>query len=257
MEIVCSSFITACESLSSWFQCNNVALEQFLCKDWAIKYEQSRLSYKMNLGEYLYLHALKVFTPTKATVKIHWFHGTRSMIPASFENGILPLQDILPNLQKSLDELAESHGISQVTMISEAHRHYEFLINTKKHSDIDKGPCAMLNLDAVINAASYTCHNYIDMPEIIEDYAHVKYGDCSVELLELYREAASPIIVEFWTAPDDPYNPNIKHIVSTILFYLYKVIHSEQDRMGLYCNTCYSGHGNKITSEQILKVFKI
>ena len=158
-------------------------------------------------------------------------------------------------MQKSLDKLADRYGIPQTTMISKAHEHYAFLMNTKKHSDIDKGPCAMLNLDAVINAANYACHNYTDMPEIIEDYAHVKYGDCSIKLLELYREVASPIIVEFWTAPDDPYNPSIKHIVSTILFYLYAVIHSEQ--VGLHCNICYSGHDNIITSEQILKSFKI
>lgn len=65
------------------------------------------------------------------------------------------------------------------------------------------------------------------------------------------------MVVEFWTASDDPYNPNIEYIVSAILFYLYAVEHPEQDMFGLNCNICYSGHGNIIDAEHILSVIRI
>lgn len=257
MEIICSSPATAYESLANLFQCSITVLQQFIRMNWAVKYEKSDLWNEMDMGDYLYFQAIKQFTSLQAFTRIHWFHGTRSLNPDSFKNGILPLQDIFPDLQVSLDKVAKRHAILPVKEIGETHRHYGFLMNIKQQNDIDKGPCAMLNLEAVMNASVYQCHNYTDMPEIIEDYAHVKYGDASSELLEYYRQEASPMVVEFWTASDDPYNPDIKYIVSTILFYLYVVEHPEQDMFGLNCNICYSGHGNIIDAEHILRVIKI
>ena len=257
MEIICSSPATAYESLENLFQCSRTVLKKFICKNWTAKYEKSRLWYEMDMGEYLYFKAMEQFTSLQPITRIHWFHGTRSLHPDSFVNGILPLQDIFPELKVSLDEVAGKNGILPAREIGEVHRHYGFLMNIKQQNDIDKGPCAMLNLEAVMNASAFACHNYTDMPEIIEDYAHVKYGDAFSELLEFYRQEASPMVVEFWTAPDDPYSPDIKYIVSTILFYLYAVEHPKQNMLGLHCNICYSGHGNIIDAEHILRVIKI
>lgn len=257
MEIVCSSPATAYDSLANLFQCSITVLKQFICKNWAGKYKRSHLSYEIDMGDYLYCQALKQFTSLQTFTRIHWFHGTRSLNPDSFKNGILPLQDILPDLQVLIDKIAERHSISPVGEIGKTHRHYDFLMSIKQQNDIDKGPCAMLNLEAVMNATAFMCHNYTDMPEIIEDYAHVKYGDASSELLEFYRQEASPMVVEFWTASDDPYNPDIKYIVSTILLYLYAVEHPKQNMLGLLCNICYSGHGNIIDADHILRVIKI
>lgn len=257
MEIICSSPATAYDSLANLFQCSITVLKRFICTNWAVKYEKSHLRYEMDMGEYLYFQAIKQFSSPHSFARVHWFHGTRSLNPESFKNGIFPLQDILPELKTSLDNVAKRHAIFPVREIGEAHHHYGFLMSLKQQNDIDKGPCAMLNLEAVTNASAYECHNYTDMPEIIEDYAHVKYGDASSELLEFYRQEASPMVVEFWTASDDPYNPNIEYIVSAILFYLYAVEHPEQDMFGLNCNICYSGHGNIIDAEHILRVIKI
>lgn len=259
MEIICSSPITACTSLAGWFQCSTIDIKRFLSADWLTKYEQSHLSYKMDLSEYLYNQVSKEFMQTQVhtVTKIHWFHGTRSMYPDSFANGILPLQDIFPCLRSTLDKLAERYGIPQEKEMSENHNHYGFLMGIKMQNDIDKGPCAMLNLDTVKNAANYDCHSYIDIPEIVEDYAHVKYGNNAFKLLDIYRDLASPVIVEFWTAVDDPYNPDIDHIISSLLNYLYAVMHLEQDLLGLHCNTCYSGHGTAIDSGHIIRVNRL
>lgn len=257
MEIICSSPVTAYDSLAHLFQCSKTVLKKFIYKNWAAKYEKSRLCYEMDMGEYLYFKAMEQFTSLQPFTMIHWFHGTRSLHPDSFVNGILPLQDILPELKVSLDEVAGKYGILPAREIGEEHRHYGFLMSIKQQNDIDKGPCAMFNLEAVLNASAYACHNYMDMPEIIEDYAHVKYGDASSKLLEFYRQEATPTVVEFWTESDDPYNPSIKSIVITLLFYLYAVEHPEQDMLGLHCNICYSGHGNRIDAEHILQVIKI
>ena len=257
MEIICSSPATAYDSLANLFHCSTTALQQFIRKNWAAKYEKSHLWYETDMVEYLYFQAVKQFTVIKTFTRIHWFHGTRSLTPDSFRNGILPLQDILPDLKTSIDKVAEKYGILPAREVGKAHHHYGFLMDIKQQNDIDKGPCAMLNLEAVTNASAFKCHNYMDMPEIIEDYAHVKYGEASVQLLEFYRQEAAPMVVEFWTAPDDQYNPDIKYIVGTILFYLYAVEHPKQDMLGLHCNICYSGHGNMIDADHILKVIKV
>ena len=197
------------------------------------------------------------FTPTQNVSRVHWFHGTRCTNPSLFEKrGIIPLNQILPELQRTLDRLAKEHGILQSTEISKGYGHYAFLMNTKKQSNVDQGPCAMLNLEAVTNAAKYDCHSYIDMPEIIEDYAYVKYGNFAKKLLNVYRKIASPVVVEFWCKPEDSNCPRLHYIIGTMLRYLYTVMHKCEDGSWLRCNICYSGCGNIVDSSQILRIFK-
>lgn len=257
MEIICSSPSTACSTLQSWFQCTESEIKNFLRTNWMQKYEQTGQFYDTDFEDYLYKCALKRFTPTQNVSRIHWFHGTRSTNPSSFkERGIIPLNQILPELQWKLDSLAEKHGIPQATKISENHGHHAFLMSLKKQNDMDQGPCAMLNLEAVTNATQYDCHDYIDMPEIIEDYAYVKYGDYAEKLLSIYRKIASPIVVEFWCTPEDLNCPKPCHVIGTVLLYLYMAMHKYEDVSWSGCNTCYSGCGNIVDPSQIIRVFK-
>jgi hypothetical protein len=46
----------------------------------------------------------------------------------------------------------------------------------------------------------------------------------------------------------------MESIIGTALMYAYAIIHPEDDILGLYCNTCYSGNGKRIPPEQILGV---
>ena len=257
MEIICSSPSTACSTLQSWFQCTESEIKNFLCINWMQKYEQTGQIYEMDFEDYLYKYALRRFVPIQNVSRIHWFHGTRSAHPSSFEErGIIPLNQILPELQRALDSLAEKHSISPATQISSYHGHHAFLMSIKQQNDMDQGPCAMLNLEAVTNAAQYDCHDYIDIPEIIEDYAYVKYGDCAKKLLSIYREVTSPIVVEFWSKPDGLNSPNLRHIMGTVLLYLYTVMHRYEDVSWSCCNTCYSGCGNIVDASRIVRVFK-
>lgn len=257
MEIICSSPSTACSTLQSWFQCTESEIKKFLSINWMRKYEQTGQILDMDFEDYLYKGALKRFTPTQNISRIHWFHGTRSADPSSFEKrGIIPLNQILPELQRMLDRLAEKHGIPQATKISKIHGHHAFLMSLKKQNSVDQGPCAMLNLEAVKNATQYSCHDYIDVPEIVEDYAYVKYGDCAKKLLSIYREATSPIVVEFWSKPEDLNSPNPRHVIGTVLLYLYTVMHEYEDVSWSCCNTCYSGCGNIVDASRIIRVFE-
>lgn len=257
MEIICSSPSTACSTLQSWFQCTELEIKKFLSINWMRIYEQTGQIFDVDFEDYLYKGALKRFTPTQNVSRIHWFHGTRSANPFSFEKrGIIPLNQILPELQQALDKLAEEHNIPQATKISKNHGHHAFLMSIKKQNNVDQGPCAMLNLEAVTNAAQYDCHDYVDMPEIIEDYAYVKYGDRAEKLLSIYRKVTSPVVVEFWCKPEDINCPKLCRIISTVLLYLYAVMHKNEDAPWSCSNICYSGCGNTVNASQILKVFK-
>lgn len=257
MEIICSSPSTACSTLQSWFQCTELEIKKFLSINWMRIYEQTGQIFDVDFEDYLYKGALKRFTPTQNVSRIHWFHGTRSANPFSFEKrGIIPLNQILPELQQALDKLAEEHNIPQATKISKNHGHHAFLMSIKKQNNVDQGPCAMLNLEAVTNAAQYDCHDYVDMPEIIEDYAYVKYGDRAEKLLSIYRKVTSPVVVEFWCKPEDINCPKLCRIISTVLLYLYAVMHKNEDAPWPCSNICYSGCGNTVNASQILKVFK-
>ena len=261
MDIICRSLDTAIETLANWFQCSKNHIVDYLSYNWWEKFEtyleycleqENHDGYNTYFGEFLYYNLNKPHTSINISeVRIHWFHGTRCLEKGVYDCGIRPLQEIFPYIKEMLDKLAFENGISfQKENVN--FRHFQNLIFHKFNNDGDKGPCAVLNYDTLINPQKYGFHDYIKSPEIIEDYAYSAYGINGDALLEIYRNITQPAIVEFYTFVKDANNMGIEHIIGILMEYVYYTLHNLE--VGLTCNTCYTGKGKGIAKEQILNI---
>ena len=254
MDFVCKSLKTAIDSLSTWFHIESAVLVKMLHHNYFQKFESSGASREVPFSTYLCQQMPLKPDLAESLPRVHWFHGTRCIDPKDLEKGLLPLNSIMPTLQKSLDDIAREHVIPRTKMTTDHGNHSAFLINTKLKSQSDLGPCAMLNYEALISPSAFDCYPYTGMPEFVEDYANLWYGDHANEVLDHYRNASKPAIVEFWSIPNDPVNPQMDHIVEVVLMYAYAKIHPKQELLGSMCNTCYSGYGIPVLPKMIVSV---
>lgn len=211
MDIICRSLDTAIETLANWFQCGKNHIVDYLSYNWWEKFE-TYIEYCLEqedeycngcFGDFLYYNINKCYDSLNVSeVRIHWFHGTRCLEKGVYDCGIQPLQEFFPYIKEFLDKLAFENGISfQKGNVD--FRHFRNLMFHKFNNDGDKGPCAVLNYDTLINPQKYGFHNYIKSPEIVEDYAYSTYGINGEELLEIYRNITKPAIVEFYTLAEN------------------------------------------------------
>lgn len=122
--------------------------------------------------------------------------------------------------------------------------------NMKVSEKCHYGPYAMLVREIAFNAQVVGNHDYLNIPEIIEDMCmdvHKVYG---VDVLDRFVKKASPIIVKFKEELID--NANDKEYIGTALTYLYNKLHGES--LCLMCNTCYTGYGTDIKKNDIVSV---
>lgn len=191
------------------------------------------------------------FIPSLNYDKTIWFHLTRTSPSNDFKNGILPLGVVINDIWDSLYELA-SDFISREGW-------YKFretlevgnggwlahLYQMKTSNKFHHGPYAMLIRDTAFKPGEIGNHDYLDVPEIVEDICVSFEKLCGYDLLDQYRKATRPCIVKFVSNFGDPNN------ISPVLYYLYKKIHRK--RLNLYCNTTYDAKG-PILPENILNV---
>jgi len=122
-------------------------------------------------------------------------------------------------------------------------RHYQAKAGEPFHA----GPYAMLVREIAMHPRKNGNHDYLWLPEIMEDICN-GYKQAHGEMLhdELNR-ALVPMIVKFWSAKycgDD--------CIEVALDYLYRTAH---DRASFRIpNTCFEGENKAIPPEQILRV---
>ena len=253
-DFICKSLDTAISSVADWIGTDATELKRKLSYNLIAEYENDLAAQEHDFCYFLSRRFMPAAAGDKVLPRVHWFHGTRCLDPDCFRYGILPLNEILPSIKANLDMLAQKNGIPPSMELTARGQHLGWLMSIKQQSLPDQGPCAMLNYEAAVRPELFSCHNYTEMPEIIEDYAHVAYGDQAEPLLKSYMAASVPAVVEFWAFPNGTHNPSMESIIGTVLMYAYALIHPEDDMLGLYCNTCYSGNGKPIMPEQILGI---
>jgi len=203
-----------------------------------------------DFSEYLYGEFLLKNNLIPNTIsRIHWFHGTRCFPETAFmKKGILPLGMVMHQLFAKIDDIAEKNSIMATDTDDSWCTHYFSLFVLKTENPAHWGPYAMLMKEALLSVEVYDFHNYLDIPEIVEDYIYSKYPLSSDILLEIYRKETRACIVEFWTLPMDRQEDTLE----TALYYLYSSYHKSDYSM--FCNTCYDGNGKPIPADQIISV---
>lgn len=181
--------------------------------------------------------------------KTNWFHLTRTIRANQFEKGILPLGesldylwDLLFSLQNgylSLSEWNQFRYFLESTSYSDA-----FQYQLKYKDEFHWGPYAMLIRKVAFYPKEIGNHDYLNVPEIIDDICYPfneKYG---FDLLSRFKEATVPCIVKFETNNSDEQHMGI------VVNYLYHRHHNLE--LSFHCNTTFDGMGKAIPRESIL-----
>lgn len=266
MDFICKDFSTVLTSLSQVIGISEERIISTLEYNWDKQYEidynafiHSDLpddSISDDFGEYILQNAfhdaeLLIERPT-----VHWFHGARSINPDDYLSyGILPLSEMYPIIAQMVDDIAWKLNIKAKECKSEIQRHNKWLTELKlSDARIHGGPFAMLLFEASSTPQIFGCHDYTDEPEIVANYAYVKYDNGADVILEEYKRLSFPIIVEF-LEPSNNDSISVKLLVATAINYLYHIIHNEEP--SLHSNISFSNNGNPIPADLIIKIHRL
>lgn len=245
----CESFEVALRSVAQIFRCTPENLHALLSLNGLNTHFEANWRDLPDFREYLYEVVAKHFGSTQPLDGVFWFHTTRVLPGTTFSEGILPLNAVLPLLHANLVEVIEDEGAK--------HRLRESLAagQIADHHYIDKtgnpmhwGPYAILVRDVAFHAEALCQHDYLGMPEIIEDICNGFSGPSNPDLNELFSSKLKPAIVKFVAAS----NSTDEVCIATAISYLHSCIHTgAPDTNSVYC---FDGNNNLIPAEDIASV---
>lgn len=176
--------------------------------------------------------------------RVYWFHLTRTLLEEDFSEGILPLTDSLDKLWDIVFRVfSGTHHLPRLErMKNEGFSNY--LYNLKARQSFHAGPYAMLVRESAFLSQEIGNHNYLRMPEILEDICNGYRESFNEEIFQILSNALVPKIVKFWShsIDDDKY-------LAPALFYLYAKLYGRS--MSIYANKCFDGRNRPILPKQI------
>ncbi len=136
--------------------------------------------------------------------RTRFFHGVRTVDPARYRrDGLLPLDQALEavwaDLRRVGEQLLDDGQFAELRRRVERGEpgHSARLYRDKTGDVMHHGPWAVLVRDDLLRAGELGNHDYLRVPEIVEDIA-ISAGELfGVPLLEAYETAARPCIVVF------------------------------------------------------------
>lgn len=254
--------ILDCESISStYMSLEAIGIPSKELNDFLLNFDMDNYYDKYNYhdtGDSLLLDIIKTkFKPVINFEYTYWFHLTRTSKSNTFNEGILPLNKNIDNIWNFLfnllsDELTvKEWNIYRNDLESgNLKKEYENIFGSHYRNKIKNsilwGPYAMLIRDSAFKSKEMGNHDYLKVPEIIEDICYPFDKIYNFNLLDRYIKNTKPCIVKFRHSESKLY------YLGAVLFYLYIMHHNL--KMNIHCNTCFSGKGIKIPHKDILSV---
>ncbi len=179
--------------------------------------------------------------------KVCWFHLTRALPDEKFNEGILPLSKSLNKVWSVFDVIFKNTEHYEHIKELEKNGVGNSLYKLKTKNSMYAGPYAMLVKEIAFNSDEVGHHDYLRIPEIMEDICNgykVKYGDVIIDYLYC---ALTPKIVKFISSK----KVNVS-CVESALHYAYQSCKSK--KMSLNSNTCFDGSNKIIPHSDILNI---
>jgi hypothetical protein len=179
----------------------------------------------------------------------YYFHGTRVFDPATFSaEGILPLGRAVDRLWTSLYNLVADTVTDadwrrlRANIESGAGGHDGYLYRLKTRGPkLHGGPFAMLNRHHHLVARDGH-HNYLAIPEIVEDIAR-----CSgLDLAQRFETATTPCIVKFRTTGIDT------GILHAGFWFIHGMLETGEPGWLAQCD--YNGYGKAVPPEDVVAI---
>jgi len=131
-----------------------------------------------------------------------WFHLTRVFNKDTFKKGIRPLKLIIDEIWQDLysiikDDISYNdwHQFRE-KMETDFESHYADLYRSKTMDLKSGGPFGVLNKLIAFNLTKIYYHDYLRVPEIIEDIAIYLNEYCNYDLMDKYLKNTKPCIVQ-------------------------------------------------------------
>lgn len=242
----CENQEIATKTLGSLFGCSGGDLVSLLNSiDLKSVYQDINNSPDFPHDEYIYRKTTEAFGIHKSPDYICWFHLTRTFPGNTFDKGILPLGDALVLIWEHLLKIfkgTEHHShLHKLKENGIENDHYQL----KEPNPFHWGPSAMLVRDVAFRAREIGNHDYLRIPEIVEDICNGYYDKYGLNIYDEVFKSLKPCIVKFKS------NFRIDEgCVKSALYYIYASIKGD----GLSSCTCFDAQAKKIPPEDILKI---
>jgi hypothetical protein len=203
----------------------------------------------VDFDRFLFQRACRTLGTPALPQELCWFHGTRVPAGTSFEEGILPLRAVVPSLQERLTaELDDSAAKEAVHRAFANKGGNGFHFGNKLTHEVHGGPYGILVREVADYANALGQHDYLRMPEIIEDLCDEVQAECGLELLPLFEERWRPALVKFIAPAGD----SGEFALAVALRYLRAVeLDGKPDKGAVWC---FDGDNQVVSHERILKV---
>lgn len=245
--IDCESYESALASLSGVYGASSEDIKDYL-SNFDLDSEYEKYKEEMDAGDLLQLKFNQQFgSPKYSVTGISWFHLTRTLEGTSFSEGILPLGAALPRLWDMLISIPKARikrrRLEELRANGVPNYHYKLTTSHKLHH----GPFAMLVRESAFKSSEIGNHDYLRLPEIIEDICWGYKEQFKVGIQDEIMAALRPCIVKF-----EDRSGTRSDVIRPILRYCLCKARSEE--LHIHANTCFDGRDEAVPFESIQKI---
>lgn len=194
----CESAESALLSLASIFRCRPLDIRgALLAIDLDEIYSDDGNTPDVQSWTYLFSHFVAEFGEPLPVDSICWFHCTRSIKSSKFTAGLLTLDQALPFVWAMLIDAVQGAPAAARLRSMRAGGVSNFHYRLKAGNRAHQGPYGFLVRDCAFNPSRLWSHDYLRLPEIVEDICNAyakKYGE---PIDQIYQTALVPCVVKF------------------------------------------------------------
>lgn len=182
-----------------------------------------------------------------ALTQVNWFHLTRVRKTETFSQGLLPLHAVLDHVWDVLFAIFQGseHELNLRTLTRYEVPNFQYKL--KAGDRMHGGPYAMLVRDAAFRSAEIGNHDYLGLPEIIEDIClgyHERYG---VSITDKVANALTPCMVKFKSTRELG-----RPCLEAAVYYVY--LTGRGHPLSFHSNTCFDGRSSTIPLKDIISI---
>jgi len=242
----CENQDSARKSLCDLFGCGSEDLVSFFQRtDFEGMYEDHSSRYPF--PEFVHSEAVSAFGPHKEVRTVCWFHLTSAFPECDFSEGLLPLDKAIHPIWDALLRVFESTQHHANLCAMRENNVQDHLYNLKMSDPLHWGPHAVLVRESAFYPDAIGAHDYLYLPEIIEDICNGYRNEYRIAIHEEVVAALRPCIVKFRSCHG--IHPGC---IEAALCYVSHGIKGEE--LSDDINMCFYGEGRTIPAADILKV---
>jgi hypothetical protein len=244
--IDCESYESALAGLSGVYDASERGIKDFLSK-FDIDSEYEKYKEDMGASDLLQTKFNQQFGGPKHVIGISWFHLTRTLEGTTFSEGILPLGAALPKLWDMLVSIPKDgkNRMRLEELRTNGVPNYQY--NLKTPHKLHHGPYAMLVRESAFNASEMSNHDYLKLPEIIEDICWGYQEKFKESIQDEIVAALRPCIVKFGDR-----SGTRTDVIGPVIRYCH--CKAWNDELHIHTNTCFDGQGKTVPFESIQKI---